>query len=312
MNYSIGIDMGGTNIKGIAIMDDGKVLSQNSRPTRDDDDFANHNNIPIWAREIKALIADIEDELGQAPMHVGVATPGLVAPDGRSIAFMPGRLHGLEGFDWSNYLGMDVPLLEDAKAALLAEAWLGAAAGCRNAIMLTLGTGVGGAIFADGKLLMGQIGRAGNLGHMTLGVDDAPDITGMPGSLENAIGECTVSQRCYNTYGSTKDLVVAVESGNEAALQIWNRAVYKLACGIASLVNIIDPEIVLIGGGISKAGDTLFKPLNEYLAKVEWRPNGHRARIIPATLGEWAGSMGSAYNAILQAAKSPATAVKQL
>src|SRR6185369_6832421 len=111
-------------------------------------------------------------------------------------------LDGLEGFDWSALLDRDVPVLEDAKAALLGEVWQGAAAGCQNAIMLTLGTGVGGAIFSDGRLLMGQIGRAGNLGHISLNVDQAPDVAGMPGSLENAIGDCTVKQRSNNKFNS--------------------------------------------------------------------------------------------------------------
>ena len=116
-----------------------------------------------WAAKIRSLMASFAVEHGGAPEAIGVSAPGLAARDERSIAVMPGRLEGLEGLDWTTFLDSPkpVPVLNDAHAALLGESWLGAAKGFQNVILLTLGTGVGGAAMVDGRLLRGHIGRAG-------------------------------------------------------------------------------------------------------------------------------------------------------
>jgi glucokinase len=209
---------------------------------------------------------------------------------------------GLEGFDWTKFLAFPSPVnvMNDAHAALLGEVWNGAAAGFRNVFLLTLGTGVGGAIYADGQLLKGQIGRAGHLGHICLNVDKPQDAVGIPGSLESAIAEGSVVSRSEGRFSSSKALVDAVIAGDEFARTVWERSIYELACGIASLINVVDPELIVIGGGIAKAEAALYETLDKYLEKLEWRPNGHRVPIVKAKLGEWAGAMGAAYNAIQQ------------
>src|SRR6185503_20471786 len=139
-----------------------------------------------WAQTIKQNIELIQKQRGQSPCHIGLAAPGLAAKDGRSIAYMQGRLQGLQGFVWQDFLESAAPVvvLNDAHAALLGEVWRGAAKGYRNVILLTLGTGVGGAVLVDGHLIKGQIGRAGHLGHTTVNADGALDIVNTPGSLE--------------------------------------------------------------------------------------------------------------------------------
>jgi glucokinase len=211
------------------------------------------------------------------------------------------KLQGLEGFNWTAALErkIAIPMLNDAHAALLGEAWLGAARGRQHAILFTLGTGVGGAILIDGKPWRGTIGRAGHLGHATVDLDGASTITGMPGGIEVMIGECTLRERTGGRYPSTEALVAAHRAGDADATKIWRRSVYALACAIASAINVIDPEVVVIGGGIAQAGDALFAPLAAELDRVEWRPGGHRVPIVPATLGEWAGALGAARHAFL-------------
>ncbi len=188
--------------------------------------------------------------------------------------------------------------MNDAHSALTGEAWLGAARGFKNVIMLTLGTGVGGAAIVDGKLLRGHIGRAGHLGHTSLDKDGPPDVTGTPGSLEVAIGNCTIAERSHGRFKTTHDLIAAHHTGDTIATEVWLTSVHLLACAITSFINILDPEAVIIGGGISRAGNTLFGPLQKYLDVMEWRPGGQRAKIIPAQLGEFAGAFGAAYNAL--------------
>jgi glucokinase len=123
------------------------------------------------------------------------------------------------------------------------------------------------------------------------------DIVQTPGSLEDAIGECSLKFRTNGRFSSTKELLAAVKSGDDRANSVWQRSVYLLACGIASLVNALDPEVVILGGGISNAGAALFEPLEKYLARVEWRPLGQKVEIRPAQLHERAGALGAAWNA---------------
>lgn len=162
MDYAIGIDLGGTNIKIVAVSKAGELLAQHV------DRIAEER--VAWAEHIRGQIARIEAEQGSAANWVGLAAPGLAATDGRSIVWMQGRLEEVQGLDWTQYLGTEhvIPVVNDAHAALLGEAWQGAAAGYRNVMMLTLGTGVGGGVLVDGRLLKGHIGRAGHLGHISL------------------------------------------------------------------------------------------------------------------------------------------------
>ena len=253
-----------------------------------------------WAEKIPALVQHLQRESGAPADGIGLSAPGLAAADGRSIVCMPERLQGLEGLDWTKFLGAakTVPVLNDAHAALLGEAWVGAARGFQNVIMLTLGTGVGGAAMVDGRLLRGQIGRAGHLGHSSLDPDGPPDCAGTPGSLEVAIGNCTVQQRSHGRFQATHDLIAAHLKGDAEATAVWLKSVKALAAAVCSFINILDPEAVIIGGGIARAANALFEPLQQFLEPIEWRPVGQRARILAAQLGEFAGAFGAAANGL--------------
>ena len=294
MNYAIGIDLGGSSIKAVTATPAGEALSRHNI------DFDPDKNME-WAEKIRALVQQLQQERGGPAGSIGVSAPGLAAADGRSIACMPERLQGLEGLDWTKFLGAPemVPVLNDAHAALLGEAWVGAARGFENVIMLTLGTGVGGAAMVDGRLLRGHIGRAGHLGHASLDPDGPPDCAGTPGSLEVAIGNCTIQDRSGGRFHTTPHLIAAHLKGDAEASAIWLKSVKALAAAICSFINILDPEAVIVGGGIARAGAALFGPLQRFLERMEWRPGGHRARILPAQLGELAGAFGAAHNSLL-------------
>jgi glucokinase len=298
--YAIGFDLGGSSVKAVAVTSDGQLLAQKNVS------FAPDVHLQ-WARTIESLLASLRSEaaamLGVASADwpsIGLSAPGFAAHDRRSIACMPGRLQGLEGLDWTDFLRapQPVPVLNDAHAALLGEAWLGAAQGFKDVFMLTLGTGVGGAALVDGRLLRGHIGRGGHLGHSCLAPEGAPDITGMPGSLEDAIGNCTIAQRGGGRYPTTHALVDAYKNGDPLAREVWLKSIKALACAIGSFINILDPEAVIIGGGIARAGSALFEPLQNFLNAVEWRPAGGQVKILGAKLGEFAGAYGSAANAL--------------
>ncbi len=293
MSHALGLDLGGSSIKAVAVTRDGRTLAQqqvefDAGTDRD------------WANKFGALVAELKSRHGPPTNGIGVSAPGLAAQDERSIAVMPGRLAGLEGLDWTIFLHSTkpVPVLNDAHAALLGESWLGAAKGFQNAILFTLGTGVGGAAMVDGRLLRGHLGRAGHLGHLSLDIDGPPDVCRLPGSLETAIGNCTIAARSQGRFITTHELVAAHLAGDADASRVWLRSVRALACAIASCVNILDPEAVVIGGGIARAGAALFDPLRRFVDEVEWQPAGQRVKILPAALGEFAGAFGAAFRAM--------------
>jgi glucokinase len=152
----------------------------------------------------------------------------------------------------------------------------------------------------DGHILQGHIGRAGHLGHLSLNPDGPLDIASTPGSLEDAIGECTLAARCSGRFSTTRELVAAFRQGSPDARKVWLQSVRALAAALAGLINVLDPEIVVIGGGIADADDALFEPLQEGLDKFEWRPGGAKVRLAKAELGQNAGAAGAAYGAKLQ------------
>jgi len=294
MTVAIGIDLGGTQIKARALCENGEELAHCMAPTEDGEG----DEAPRFAQHVKDLVSKLESAAGSNPVVIGISAPGLAAKDGRTIAVMPGRMRGLEGFDWSAWLGRPVPVLNDAHAALLGEVWMGAAQPFDDAILLTLGTGVGGAIWSGGRLIRGAIGRAGHFGHLSLDPVGEKTITGMPGGLENWIGNHNVGARTQGRFATTHALVAAYESGDPFAREVWEKSVRALGCAIASLINIVDPQAVIIGGGIARAGASLFDPLARVLEECEWRPAGERVKILPAKLGEWAGTYGAAWNAL--------------
>lgn len=294
----IGLDVGGTNLKACAFTASGELLAETSAPTSDD-------GTPAWREPARSLVRSVIARC-PTPSRIGVAAPGLPAQDGRSIAHLPNRLAGLEGLVWQEWLEATrpVPVLNDAQAALLAEVWLGAARGAKNVVLLTLGTGVGGAAMVDGHILRGHLGRAGHLGHVSLNPDGPRDIVNTPGSLEDAVGECSFALRSQGKFSSTRELVEAYRRGLPDAKRIWLRSVRDLAAGIVGFINVLDPELVVIGGGMANADAALFEPLALALDEYEWRPGGARVRLVKAALGSNAGATGAAYAAKLAASEN--------
>lgn len=284
---ALGIDLGGTRIKSVLIDEAGQVLHQAYTDTHDGDDR-------LWKAAVAQAVGHMMSYIGHREFVIGLSAPGLPTADHGAIAFMPGRMQGLEGFSWGAFLGHPAFVLNDAVAALMAEARFGAAQQVKHAVMLTLGTGVGGAILIDGKPYQGVFNKAGHIGHMVVDYTGDPDVTGMPGSLEECIGNCTIEKRSGGQYTSTQELLKAYEQGNETARKVWLLSVRQLAIALASITNILSPEVIVLGGGITQADTLLFDPLQEYLSQYEWRAGGNRVRIEKAAYGDLAGAIGAA------------------
>jgi glucokinase len=286
---AIGIDLGCTNIKTVLVDEDGNILDQGRQETREQDD-------QFWKASVHNLIRDLKKKSPQKKISaIGLCAPGLADVSNSCIACMPGRLPGLENFNWSDFTQEKIFVLNDAHSALTAEASFGAAKGLKHAVLLTLGTGVGGGILINGELYQGLSQMAGHFGHTTVDADaHALDVTNMPGSIEDAIGNLSIEHRSHGKYKTTFELLEAYQKGDTFATWLWLSAVRKLAISIASAINMVSPEAVIIGGGIAQANDALIKPLESFLELYEWRPGGKKTPLKLARFSDMAGAIGAA------------------
>ena len=288
---TIGIDLGGTRIKGVAIDREGNILHQTYTPTNDGEG-------ETWKAAVAKTVDELKQKLNNNNIPIGISAPGIPNKENTTIIYMPGRLQGLENFLWKDFLKSPAYVLNDAIAALVTESKIGAAKGAINAIMITLGTGVGGALLINGQPFQGSSNKAGHIGHTVIDSDGEPDVTNMPGSLEDCIGNCTIEKRTNGKFTSTHDLLTAYRNGDEFAKQVWLTSVKKLAMGLASASNLISPDTIIVGGGIAEANDDLFIPLKKLFDEFDWRTSDIKASIVKATQGDLAGAIGAAFFAM--------------
>lgn len=293
--HYLGIDIGGTKIKTVVLNDYGEILEQYEVPTEDGSGEAE-----LWKKKIISIVNEKSEQYAkenQDALRCGISAPGLVDQENQMTRHMPERLQGIENFHWTTELKRDIHVLNDGHSACLAEyESFYRSEGIQHLLMLTLGTGVGGGIIINGKLYQGNLQRAGHVGHMTIDINGAHTMTNMPGSLEYAVGNFSVSERTDGAFKSIRALVDAYEQGDLKAKNWWLESVRKLAAGLASLTNILSPEMIVLGGGITAgAGDSLLKPLNELMKEYEWQPGGNSINIKKAKHGNYAGAIGAAF-----------------
>lgn len=288
MKKAIGIDIGGTNIKGVLISGDGEILRQVKAKTKGEKDG-------VWQKNIKSVFDDLRKAVGENTIPVGISAPGLANETNTAISFLPNRLPGLENFIWSDYLETETSVLNDAHAALMAEHSFGALKNFNNAILITLGTGVGGALMIEGKLYQGSSQMAGHIGHTILHSSiDQQSILGMPGSLEYAVGNYSIEQRSHGKFKNTYDLLEAIERKETFAQWLWLDMIRNLSLSICSLINTFSPEAIVLAGGLTHAGDHLFSTLEDFIALYEFRPKGKKTKILKAKYMDYSGALGAA------------------
>ncbi len=290
---AIGIDLGGTRIKGVVIDSEGSILKQLYTPTND-------GAGEVWKSAIATTVSQLKTAFSNQSIGVGISAPGLPNHTNTAIACMPGRLEGLENFIWSDYLQSAAYVLNDGVAALVAEAKTGAAKNSTNALMVTLGTGVGGALLINKQPYQGSFNKAGHIGHTVVDSNGDCDVTGMPGSLEECMGNCTIEKRSRGKFTSTHEVLEAYRNNDLFAKEVWMTSVKKLAIALASASNFISPDTIVIGGGIAEANDDLFIPLNQWFDQFEWQPGGLRPVIVKAAHSDLAGAMGAACYALMK------------
>ncbi len=282
---AIGIDLGGTRIKGVLINDQGSILHEIITETKEENQQ--------WKEDVRATVEQLVQASTETTV-IGLSAPGIPNKENTAIQFLPDRLQGIEGFIWNNHLNAHTLVINDAIAALSAEAAFGTGRDCDHAVLVTIGTGVGGAIMIDKKIYQGAFQKAGHIGHMSVNMDGGPDICGMPGSLEEAIGNYSISNRSRGRFNDTLALLASVMQNDVEATVIWERSVKALAVSLASISNILSPEKIILAGGITKAGDLLMQPLRTFMDEFEWRAGGNQMKIELATFSDKAGAIGAA------------------
>lgn len=286
---ALGVDIGGTRIKAGLVTHDGRIVKQLATDT------------PIDPDQFKRVLAAIVREL--APQEgglagVGIGCKGIIDYRTTRIEVLPGLLRPLEGTRLADLIPLNVPVRadNDAKVALAGELLWGAGRGRSHVVLLTLGTGVGGAVLAEGKFLRGVGGVAGHLGHYTLDPDGPVCICGNHGCLEAYFSADAIEAEAYRAVHSgcvsvlterfrdhperitCRDVFEAAAEGDGLARLIRDRAIRRLAAAIAGLLHVFDPEIVILGGQIVEAGPALLEPLER---DVHWRTRGLLRRAVP-------------------------------
>lgn len=287
---TIGVDVGGTKIAAGVVDRQGGIGARLERPT------------PTGSQE--DLLAALDEMVGELLIDdvaaIGFGVPSTIDQrSGRTISSVHIPLADLDFRDrMSQRFSLPVGIDNDANAATLGEWQIGAGRGARYMVMLTLGTGVGGGLVLDGKMYRGAVGAAAELGHMVLlyGGEPCGGTCDGHGHFEQFASGRAADRAAREILGETstaRDLVAAAREGNDAAVQAMNEIGRRLGAGIGSLINVFDPELVVLGGGFSSALDLLLDSAREVVAQEALPPGRTSVRIVPAELGADAGLIGA-------------------
>jgi glucokinase len=288
----IGVDLGGTKIAAGAIDRRGAVTARVERPT------------PTSSQQ--DLLGALDELVRQIAEHVGgVEAVGFGIPstiDQRSGRAVSSVHIPLADLDLRTRMGerfeLPVAIDNDGNAAAIAEWKLGAGAGTRDMIMLTLGTGIGGGLILAGKPYRGSVGAGAELGHMVLKYDGPPCIGDCPGrghfeALASGTAADAVARSALSPDATGRDLVRLALEGDGRASEALAGIGRILGAGLASLVNVFNPEVIVLGGGFGEAGELLFRPAREVVGREALSPGRDLVRIVPAELGAEAGLIGA-------------------
>ncbi|NGQ96592.1 ROK family glucokinase [Brevibacillus sp. SYP-B805] len=307
----VGVDVGGTAIKMALLSTEGEILTKLEEPTP----VAEGEDKVI--EKIARMITDIlknANVSNEQVAGVGLGVPGPVDTT-TGVVLQAVNLH------WTStplkeklerLTGLLVKVENDANCAALGEMWRGAGLGAKNMIMVTLGTGVGGGVILNGKVISGINGVGGEIGHITLNPQGGPPCNcGKTGCLETYASATAIIREgtrlaesgrsplladALSKHGQlrAKDVFDAAHAGDEAAIAVIDEAAFYLGLALANLVNVLDPAKIVIGGGVSAAGDFLFSRIRQSFVRfLTFSFLADTCQIVPATLGNDAGVIGA-------------------
>lgn len=307
----IGIDLGGTSIKIGVISNEGQLINHVEVPTRTQDGY--QAIISDIITNSKNLIEQVNLTMENIK-GMGLGLPGMLDIEEGIVTFAP-------NLSWRNVpvksllegkLRIPIKLDNDANVAVLGEAWVGAGKGYKHIVMSTIGTGIGSGIIINGEILHGKNGMAAELGHIPISEEGAQCGCGSNDCLETISSATGIIRRgkeivqagkssiLTKEYAdkveqiTAKSIIDAAKLGDKEALQVVNNAGKLLGRGLAIVANLFDPEIIIIGGGVSHAGEIIFKPIKDEFNRKGLNNIVESVEIVPAILGNQAGMIGAA------------------
>ncbi len=297
---ALGVDIGGTAVKAGIVGAGGDLFE------------TFHESSPRTTAALRDFVASALKHVARPVCGIGIGCKGIIDTSSTLVQSSPGDLRFLEGQRLSDVVGADVPVCaeNDARTALLAEVLWGAAHGRRNVVMLTLGTGVGGAVLLDGSMLRGMTGVAGHLGHVTVDPGGELCICGNYGCLETLFSSRAIesaywghlhraaaTQLSVDAAGhlpNTEAIFRAAAEGDGCARYVVDRALEHLASAIVSFMHIFDPEIFILGGNIAAAGPALIAPIQDKIARRTKTMLGRQVPIVFQKIMGYGGVAGAA------------------
>ena len=307
----VGIDLGGTGIKAGLITEDGTILAQADCPTGVE---RGHEAVIADMAKLALTVIEKGGKTLDDVKSIGIGLPGVQDPRTGHVPFCTNLYwHDVPVIELMNkYIDKPIYFDNDATVAGLAESVAGVSAGVKNSVFITLGTGVGGAIIIDGKPYSGANGVGSEVGHMITVIDGEPCTCGNSGCWERyasataiirmgrEVAEKKPAGSIARAVGGDLSRITAktifdlAKEGDPDATELFNRYVYYLCVGIVNIINCVDPEVLVIGGGLSKAGDFLLNAVRAKLPSMVFYKAMPYARIELATLGNDAGIIGAA------------------
>ena len=307
----VGIDLGGTSIKAGLVDEQGKILCKATCPT-----LVERGARPV-VDDMAKLSLEVIEKGGYTlddVKAIGIGLPGIQDPRTGIVPFCTNLYwHEVPVIEWmQETINKPIYIGNDATVAGLAESVAGVSAGIENSVFLTLGTGVGGGIVLGGKVYSGTNGVGSELGHMITVIDGELCTCGNRGCWERYASATALirmgreatekhpeSRIAASVNGrlddiTAKTVIDAAKAGDEAANEVFERYVYYLCAGLVNIINFIDPEVIVLGGGVSHAGQFLLDAVNRRLPSMVFYKTMPYARVALATLGNDAGIIGAA------------------
>lgn len=295
--FIIAIDLGGTNLK-VALLDSGyQVISKDVLSIRN---FTQKERL-IWAivDSVDRVIQNKKLSKAQI-LGIGLGLPGPVDAEEGIVHFFPNirgwREVGLKSI-LERRLRLSVFLDNDAKLMALAEHEFGAAKGSRNAVCITLGTGVGGGIIIDGRLYRGSNNAAGEIGHLPINEKGPRCNCGGFAHLESYVGNRRIIKEAERLFGraiSLEELSALAKKQNKKAKELWLIVGSRLGIALAGVVNLLNPDCIVIGGGVAQAGRILFDSIKKIISSQAMPVQASQVKVLKAKLGNDAGLIGAA------------------
>ena len=297
----IGVDVGGTKTLAAVVLRDGTIDGQVERV------ITECSSQESLLAQLDAMVEKLR--AGREIAALGFGLPSRIdQPEGRVVASVNIPLEGVPFRDaMRERHGLPVGIDNDANVAAIAEWHAGAARGARHVVMLTLGTGIGGGLILDGRPYRGATGSGAELGHIVIEYDGPECGCGGRGHLEtfaSGLVADAAASRLFGAGSTAVDLAEQAHAGNQEAVEAFAEIGRRLGAGIASFVNVFEPELVVVGGGFGAAGELLLGPAREVVAREGLAPARDSVRIVEAQLGAEAGVIGAgmiAFEALEQA-----------